>query len=135
MGAPVWFRRPLGEGDAGPDVLIVQRKLGLLLTGVADLAFTLVVRGFQSGVGLPVSGVVDEATAAALGEQAGWGLLPDWYKGEPLCPGDQGYELVLAVIGGDGPDAVKRFQGQHGLVPTGVVDETTARLVAAMEVQ
>lgn len=134
MSTPVWFSRTIGDGDVGRDVAIVQRKLGLLPTGRADAAFSLVVRGFQKGVGLPATGYVDGPTAQALGEQEGFGLLPAWWSG-PIRPRDPGYAHVLTLLGADGVDAVKRFQGNHRLEPTGVIDETTARLVAGLEVE
>lgn len=130
---PVWFSRPVTDGDQGRDVAIVQRMLGLLPTGKAGPEFSLVVRGFQRGVGLPATGVVDERTAACLGEQEGFGLLPAWWSGD-AHPGDPAYERALHLLGADSPDAVKRFQGNHRIPPTGVIDETTARLLAGLEV-
>lgn len=133
MSTPVWWSRPIVEGDQGRDVAIVQRKLGLLATGHATPDLPLVVRGFQKGVRLPATGVVDEATAMELGEQEGFGLLPVWWSG-PISPGGDGYDKALAVLGATGVDGVRRFQGNHRLPPTGVIDETTARLLAGLEV-
>jgi len=131
---PVWYRRWIAEGDHGPDVAVVQRKMGLLPTGYADAALTLVVRGYQRGVGTHPSGIVDDLTAIEMGEQEGFGLLPVWWT-EPIHPGGQHYQDVLDLIGATGIDGLKRFQGNHQLPPTGVIDETTARLLAGLEVE
>lgn len=126
---PLWWSRVLVCGDRGPDVEAVQRKLGLPVTGEFDLSTTFAVRGFQKAEGLAGTGEVDEITAAALGPRAADRLVPEWYPGEPLFPGDQGYDLVL----GDRDEAwLRRLQGTHGLPPTGVIDEPTARLIGAL---
>ena len=133
--APLWFTRPLMEGDEGRDVLIVQRLLGLLPTGRFDAATVLTVRGFQRGAGLHPTGAVDDRTAFELGEQDGFGQLPPWWREPATRPGDPEYAHALELLGADDMDGVKRFQGNHHLPPTGVVDETTARLLAGMEVE
>ena len=134
MSAPIWYSRPIVEGHSGPDVAVVQRKMGLLPTGCADAAFTLVVRGYQKGVRLPATGVVDDRTAIEMGEQEGFGLLPVWWT-EPIHPGGQHYQHALNLIGATDTDGLKRFQGNHRLPTTGVIDETTARLLAGLEVE
>lgn len=135
MGVPMWFERPLVEGDQGRAVLIVQRKLGLLPTGVMDAATVLTVRGFQRGAGLTPNGAVDELTARALGEQEGFGLLPSWWEEPGVGPDSPHYAHALELLGVDNIDGLKRFQGNYHLPPTGVVDETTARLLAGLEVE
>ena len=132
---PLWYLRPLMEGDEGRDVLIVQRLLGLLPTGTYDAATTLTVRGFQRGAGLRPSGAVDELTARELGEQEGFGQLPAWWHEPAIGPDDPEYAHALDLLGVDDIDGLKRFQGNHHLPPTGVVDKTTARLLAGMEVE
>ena len=134
MRTPVWYSHPIAEGNHGPDVAVVQRKMGLLPTGRADAAFTLVVRGYQQGVGMYPTGVVDELTAREMGEQEGFGLLPSWWT-EPISPNGQHYQDALDLIGATDIDGLKRFQGNHRLPPTGVIDETTARLLAGLEVE
>ena len=134
MRTPVWYSHPIAEGDHGPDVAVVQRKMGLLPTGHADVAFTLVIRGYQHAVGMYPTGTVDNLTASEMGEQGGFGLLPDWWT-EPLHPGEQHYQHGLDLIGAIDSDGLKRFQGNHQLPPTGVIDETTARLLAGLEVE
>lgn len=125
----MWWTRVLGCGDRGPDVSIVQLKLGLVDSGDFDLGTALAVRGLQSAMGLEASGFVDELTAQAIGPRATDEFAPAWYEGEPLFPGDQRYELVL----GDRDEWwLRRFQGNHGLRPTGVIDDTTARLLGAL---
>lgn len=132
---PVWFHRPLAVNDHGYDVKIVQRKLGLVPVGRYDLVTEAVVRGFQRGMGLPMTGTVDEATAVALGEQEGFGRLPEWWPGEPIEPGAEGYDRALGLLGVNSVDGVRRFQGNNRLAPTGVIDEETARLLAGLEVE
>ena len=134
MRTPVWYSHPITEGDHGPDVAVVQRKMGLLPTGHADAALTLVVRGYQHGIGMYPTGIVDDPTATELGEQEGFGLLPLWWMG-PVSPGGQRYQDVLDLIGASDADGLKRFQGNHQLPSTGVIDETTARLLAGLEVE
>lgn len=126
---PNWFTRPLTVGDRGSDVAVVQRKMFVMPTGEFDEGLAAVVRGYQSVMHLHTSGVVDELTAEALGEEAGADLLPDWYKGQPVYPGIQGWDVVVRLLGAktDAVAALRRFQGNHGLRPTGVVDEWTAR--------
>lgn len=135
MGAPTWWSRDLAVGDAGRDVMVVQRKLGVATTGVFDGSLSLTVRGLQSVAGLPTTGVVDAVTAAELGEMAGFGLLPPWWSGEPITESDAVFEYAVSLIGGGGVDALRRWQGNHRLPPTGLVDETTARLLAGLEVE
>lgn len=135
MGTPMWYEFPLIEGDTGRAVLIVQRKLGLLPTGEMDAATVLTLRGFQRGAGLPVTGAVDELTARELGEQEGFGLLPSWWQEPGIGPDSPHFAHVLELLDVDSIDGLKRFQGNHHLPPTGVVDETTARLLAGLEVE
>lgn len=127
---PMWWTRDLLIGDAGPDVEAVQRILGLVTTGDYDLTTALAVRGVQRLAGLETTGAVDNPTAVAIGPRSTDSLTPQWYQGEPLYPGDQGYDLV--VPHGD-ESWLRRFQGHHGVAPTGVIDETTARLLGALE--
>lgn len=133
MSTPTWWSRPIVDGDRGRDVAVVQRKLGLLPTGVADATLAVTVRGYQKGVGVPQTGAVDEPTARALGEQEGFGLLPAWWDG-PVAEGDAQWTRVLGLLGTRDIAGVKRFQGNHRIPPTGVIDETTARLLAGLEV-
>lgn len=131
---PTWFRRPLIAGDRGDDVLIVQRLLGLPLTGELDESTRMVLRGFQRIAGIAPTGDVDAETATALGEQEGFGLLPEWWSPPAVRPGDEHWDYALKVIGAEDQDGLRRFQGNHRLPPTGVVDEETARIIAGMEV-
>ena len=134
MRTPVWYNRPIAEGNHGPDVAVVQRKMGLLPTGHADAALTLVIRGYQHGVGMYPTGIVDDLTAIEMGEQEGFGLLPVWWISS-VHPGEQHYQHGLDLIGAADTDGLKRFQGNHRLPTTGVIDETTARLLAGLEVE
>ena len=132
LSTPLWWGGDIGPGDTGGRVTIVQRMLLCYPTGAMDNSTVAAVRGFQVALGIEPSGWVDAETAAALGPRASDEVLPEWFKGAPLHPGDPGYEVATSVVGG--PDAVRRLQGNHGLPPTGIVDEATARLLAGLAV-
>ena len=136
MDTPSWFTRELVEGDEGPDVLIVQRKLGAPMTGVMDQATTTRVRGFQKKHGLEETGTVTKKTAAKAGEKAAKGQAPEWYE-RALSEGDTGEDVsaLRATIGQPNvpnyydntlADAVRRFQAEVGIKPTGKFDKATA---------
>lgn len=129
---PLWWAGDLAPGDVGARVLVVQKMLLCYPTGCMDGATVAAVRGFQRGVGLDPHGWVDEATARALGSPPSDADLPAWYSGAPLGPGDALYEQVAAPFGGEA--GVRRFQGNNRLAATGIVDEDTARLMAAARV-
>lgn len=131
---PLWWQGDIGPGDSGPRVLIVQKMLGAWPSGVFDNNTSAAVRGFQVGRGLEPCGWVCEETAVALGPRESDSLLPDWFEGEPLKLGDPGFSRALDVCEIDGESALKRFQGNHGLPATGVIDEATARLLGALHV-
>lgn len=126
---PLWFVRIIGPRDHGPDVSIVQRLLGLIPDGKYGFGTQMVVRGFQRGIGLPLSGYVDEETAIALGPRATDGITPEWFS-QDIHPGEPEYSIVLDIFGDEA--GLRRFQGNHGRPPTGVVDETTARLIEGL---
>lgn len=125
----MWWTRTLGCGDEGPDVEVVQRKLGMVVTGFFDLSTAISVRGLQDYASLPTTGFVDEDTARALGPRAIDHLAPKWFEGEDIRPGDQ---LWDAVMGNRDEKWLRRFQGQHRIEPTGVINERTAQLLHAL---
>lgn len=125
---PLWWRRTLTVGDRGPAVSVVQRKLGMPTSGLYDQGTAIAVRGLQADVGLPTSGDVDELTARWLGPRATDGVIPDWYNGEPVYPREQRYAVVLQ---GHSESWLRRFQGNHDIEPTGMIDEQTAILLGA----
>ena len=135
---PSWFHRDIDLGAVGRDVDIVHRK-----TGVPhgdghryDETSALFVCGLQVANGLPQTGVVTVAEANTLGPSSTDGLVPDWYKNGPLSEGSQAWDAVSVLL--DDPDdvtqALKRFQGSHGIPPSGIVDETTAIMLSEGEV-
>jgi peptidoglycan hydrolase-like protein with peptidoglycan-binding domain len=145
-------------GTRGPAVAQVQQALkdaGLRFAGGVDGVFGMATSNalsqFQHSKGLPVTGEVDAATAAAL---AAPGSIP---AASPAAPGASGATRALAGLapgtignnvralqqallaagltfpGGDdgifGPataNAVKQFQTSRGLPATGRVDQPTA---------
>jgi len=126
---PTWFVRSVRIGDKGPDVSVIQRLLGLIPDGVFGISTQMVVRGFQRGVGLPLTGIVDDETAIALGPRSTDGIVPEWFI-KDIHPGELEYDIVLHIFGDEA--GLRRFQGNHGRPPTGVVDETTARLIEGL---
>lgn len=120
---PVWFAEPLTRFG----VSVVQRKLGLGVTGVKDMAFGLAVAGWQARRGLSRTGVVDEATAVSLGEAAETWAPPDWWT-ENLGRDRLAVGRFLRQAGRDGA-WLRRLQGSAGRVPSGLIDEATAWLV------
>jgi murein L,D-transpeptidase YcbB/YkuD len=127
---PLWWSDDIGPGDTNPAVTVVQTFLFCAPTGVFDNHTIAAVRGFQVGAGIPASGWVDEDTARALGPREQDRLLPVWFKGCDLSPGEPGYDVATSALGG--VDGLKRFQGNNGLRPTGVIDADTARLLGAL---
>lgn len=127
---PLWWSRPLAPGDTGRDVEVVQRKLALRVTGVFDESTAIALRGAQRALGVAETGVVDEETAERFGPRAEDGLLPEWWV-SPLQPGSEGW---VRVLGERDESWLRRMQGQHGLTPDGVIDESTARLLGALGV-
>jgi hypothetical protein len=107
---PGWYRSPLTAYGAR----VARRKLGLP-EDAPEAVFQMVVRGLQELKGLRVTGHLDEATAAALGEAVEWRNPPDWWR-DGLTAQD------LAVPA----DVVHRLQGRLGLKPTDVIDASTA---------
>ena len=139
--APAWFWRILLPGDSGPDVKIVQRKLGAPITGFMDNQTAAFVRGFQKKHNLEENGFVTKKTAAKLGEKASKGQAPEWFH-HPLEAGDScehvelareafGLPLLPAFVDDTLTDAVRRFQASRkGLKTTGKIDKATAVAMA-----
>ena len=138
---PSWFVREILEGDTGDDVLIVQRKLGVPMTGVMDTTTTTRVRGFQKTHALEETGTMTKKTAAKVGEKASKGQTPAWYTRE-IAVGDVGQDVAALRIAMRQPnlpvdydeplaDAVRRFQSEAGVKPTGTLDHKTAVALAA----
>jgi hypothetical protein len=126
---PFWWSRDIREGDVGGDVRTVQRILGMVPTGEFKADTAMAVRGLQHDCGLAVTGEVDEMTARRIGPRTTDSLMPEWYKGTPLFPGQPAYDLVVSD-----ESWLRRLQGNHHMPPTGVIDEATALMLGAMEV-
>lgn len=146
MTTPLWFVRPLLGGEVGPDVNVVNRKLGVVAFDYGEDSQAH-VRGFQHQSGLPVTGVVDAATAVGLGEAADADLPPEWFTrdleygmtGDDVAvlrerllssPGD----IRSKSSNGDVFDdelrrAVLRFQSANRLPLTGVGDAALSLLL------
>ncbi len=61
-------RRILQQGDSGPDVVILQKALGIPADGEFGEVTDAAVKGFQAAAGLTADGVVGSATWAAVDE-------------------------------------------------------------------
>lgn len=137
MSTPLWFRRHLYGGETGHDAEVVNRKLGVMGDEYTEATRQL-VRGAQALHGLPVTGDVDAATAAVLGEAADHELPPEWFTRD-LEQGSTGVDVAalrdrLGLSDGVLFDtecrrAVLRFQSAHGLPLTGRVDLGMSRLL------
>jgi hypothetical protein len=71
--SPHWFTRDLLPGDESPAVDVVQTRLRCQRTGVYDPSTQAKVRGFQRLMNLPVTGLVDDRTARAIGDVLWYG--------------------------------------------------------------
>ena len=135
MSAPSWYHRALTLGIVGPDVALVQRKLRACRTGIYDTETASRVKGVQFADKLPVTGVVDAATAEAIGESCRAGVVPDWYHHElGLWSEGEDVHRLRELLGlhahgrfdQDAEAAVRRFQSAHHLPLTGRVCEADA---------
>lgn len=136
---PSWFTRDIYPGDAGRDVIALQAALGVPQSGVLDDYTEAYVRGVQRVAKKKTDGIVDDETAAVIGERERTkaGLAPSWFEHDACfghhCPCVLHIRNVLEVPHVGQPDfderlesAVKRFQGTRGLKVTGCVDKETA---------
>ncbi len=90
----------LTPGMNGTKVLIVQKRLGIWnprKIATADAAFLRAVRNFQSRVGLPATGIVDERTWNALGTGYSW--YADQYQATPVSLEATREERIEAMVG------------------------------------
>ena len=134
---PRWFRRTLVDGEVGPDVQVVARKLGGMSVRY-DSELIARVRGYQHMTGLEMDGIVGPLTAGALGEAADAHLPPHWFTRD-LSLGMTGEDVDLLRFNLDLPDgdvfdvdthrAVLRYQSANRLPLSGVVDSRMALLL------
>lgn len=141
MTIPLWYRRVINVGMTGPDVDVVQRKLGLA-PGPYDNTTARMVIALARKTGVASDGEVNHEVAEKLGESAAGkaGLFPDWYT-RPIEQMFQEGEDIRALrerlglgsndnrFDADAEAAVRRIQSGHNLPVTGLVDEHTARVI------
>jgi peptidoglycan hydrolase-like protein with peptidoglycan-binding domain len=136
---PQWFWRELYGGETGRDVRIIQRLLLVpAASGMYDEDTKAYVRGVQAYGQLPLSGIVDSATAVLIGESVESDLPPEWYH-RPLQVGYRGddvktlHELMHLPFGDTFTEetrkAVLRFQSANHLPLTGKVKRTMANML------
>lgn len=134
--AASWYTRVLALGSEGGDVELVQRKLHAAQSGVYDAATEARVRGLQKHHNLPVTGIVDDVTAEAIGESIRRGMVPEWYHRD-LQLGDHGDDVLAmtsllgmtdmgTVFDHMAEDVLRRFQSAHSLPTTGKLSEQDA---------
>lgn len=141
MSIPHWYRRDIQLWDCGPDVDIVLRKLGEPPGCYGETAAEK-VRGLARKRKIQTDGEVNADVAKALGPSASADLTPVWYvdHGRPYDLWDEGEDvrklrglLGLSTLDNrydpDTEAAVRRFQSQRNLLPTGRVDEELAKLL------
>ncbi len=140
----------LHKGDFGDDVRALQNALNRVGIGVKygvdgyfGSATQASVRAFQRYKHLPVTGVVDAATAAALGLATATAATAPAPSGS-LAQGARGVQVTAVqqaliragvppaggadgIFGAGTAAAVKAFQRAKGLTATGVVDAATSR--------
>jgi peptidoglycan hydrolase-like protein with peptidoglycan-binding domain len=145
---------PVTVGARGPAVIEIQAALvqsGIRLIGGVDGVFgpmtASALREFQTRNGLPATGVVDQATALALGLASAPRItvtvgLQRNATGAPVADLQRalvnaGITLVGGVDGLFGPAterALRQFQTQRGLEVTGSVTEATANALSGIAV-
>jgi len=136
--APDWYDHELEVGDRHRSVAVVQRKLGIPITGIYDQTTAAVVRGFQMARKLKKTGTVNVPTAASLGDRATRGLTPEWWR-RPLQLWDTGDDckalnaaLNLPPTDRFTPDteaAIRRYQSSNNLPVTGMCHEEIAKML------
>ncbi len=147
--APAVAVTGLSRGARGDAVKTVQQALvsqGLAVTGGVDGIFgpgtESALKTFQKQQGLAASGVVDDATALALGLTSSSLLgLTQGNRGDAVKKlqqrlVDAGIDVtggVDGIFGSGTKQAVKTFQQQQGHSPTGVVDAATAAALEATD--
>jgi cell wall-associated NlpC family hydrolase len=137
-GARPVHPRILRLGDAGPDVVRIQRMLGVSADGVFGRVTLRAVRRFQAEHGLLVDGEVGPHTRAAMADERRGSTGEVVLRLHDRGPAVAALQRALGVPA-DGEfgrvtlGAVKRFQAHHGLLVDGQVgDHTRARLHLAL---
>ncbi|MFD5815691.1 peptidoglycan-binding protein [Streptomyces sp. NPDC127038] len=111
---------PIEQGAEGPAVVGVQVALNALgvfsgeVNGIFDQATADAVTQFQSGLGLPATGVVDSDTLSALGSQ------PFQPEERTQLPGDEFPALARVVNSGGDADV---YLDSLGIDSSGLSDD------------
>lgn len=134
---PKWYVREIRAGMAGPDVKTCKRILGLDWETPWDGTAQVLLRGYfgRDYVTADIAEKIGESEAAAEG------LPPEWYVRD-LEPGMWGPDVdavrkILDLGHGIYDDhmesAVRRYQSNHQIVPTGTINEELSLLLGEAE--
>lgn len=127
---PSWYRPP-GHPHRAAAIAVAQTMLGLPATGEEDELFVTTLGGLSRVQGYTrTTPGLNHMDAAMLGERPGGTHTPAWWAG-PKPFHDYQDHLASHHI----PDvaALRRFQSESYIPPTGVVDLETAQALSQWE--
>jgi peptidoglycan hydrolase-like protein with peptidoglycan-binding domain len=114
----------LRRGLSGEPVRVLQQQLGVNADGIFGQATDAALRDYQKNNGLSVDGIAGPDTFAAMGLYE-LVLLHRPIRGELVRRTQEALGIGADGVFGPGTEkAVKKYQEDHGLEPTGEADPT-----------